>query len=705
MASEKMGKVTNGLRLAFALSSVAFLLTMALSPLRDLLLEWKHYKREYVRFAESRPDTKRLLADYNSGIDQIWLPRLNATERCVTCHQGIDQQSLIDSSVPEPFRAHLFIPHRVKEWGCVVCHRGQGLATTVKEAHLATLTWEQSQLPISYIQGSCGVCHGAEMPEAPRLSKGREVLADLYCVGCHKLQGMTRPVMLGPDLTNVGNKTSKEWIFKWLKEPRTVSDANGNASVNGYETEPEPRMPQFRFNDAEIRSLALFLGQQKAQPIEAYRFDTRIAAAWEKRPEVVDQGEVRFKQMFCSTCHSLAVVRAGETQLIGGNIGPELTKVASKVNSDWLIYWLRDPQAYLPHSLMPRYGWTDEDLYKVVQYIMNRLTDQDLFSNVPKLGTAQSSEIQLGKKLFQERGCSSCHVISGIKMLEDFGPDLSSEGAKTVSQLEFGSAKIEHNLIPFLDAKMADSFSVNPNARMPQYHFKEEDLPALTTALLGMTGPQSIPGIGTLVIPIPKKEYQPAGDYGKAYERYKCYVCHRFNGFGGTLAPDLSIEGSRAPRRWIADFLKNPQTLRPMLIFRMPQFNITDQEVDVLAGYIKMVLQSAQVDEHATSLQQFPASQTTMGKQLYEVKYQCQSCHTIGSSGGYVGPNLSNAGNWLNVAWIEEWLKNPQALVPDAIEPRRDLTQEEIQALTAYLVTLKQGSQAKQAGAAQGGGK
>ena len=52
----------------------------------------------------------------------------------------------------------------------------------------------------------------------------------------------------------------------------------------------------------------------------------------------------------------------------------------------------------------------------------------------------------------------------------------------------------------------------------------------------------------------------------------------------------------------------------------------------------------------------------SLGKQLYEVKYQCQSCHTIGSAGGYVGPNLTNAGNWINAAWTEEWLKNPQSL-------------------------------------------
>ena len=73
------------------------------------------------------------------------------------------------------------------------------------------------------------------------------------------------------------------------------------------------------------------------------------------------------------------------------------------------------------------------------------------------------------------------------------------------------------------------------------------------------------------------------------------------------------------------------------------------------------------------------------------MKYQCQSCHTIGGTGGYVGPNLNNAGNWLTPAWIEAWLRNPQALQPDTIEPRRNFTEEEIRALTAYLMTLQVG--------------
>jgi len=69
-----------------------------------------------------------------------------------------------------------------------------------------------------------------------------------------------------------------------------------------------------------------------------------------------------------------------------------------------------------------------------------------------------------------------------------------------------------------------------------------------------------------------------------------------------------------------------------------------------------------------------------------------------------VGPNLTNAGNWINPAWAMEWLKNPQSLVPDSIEPHREFTDEERPALTAYLMTLKQSASAP-AGGAPGRGR
>ena len=708
MPAEEMGRVTKRLRLVFASSSVLFVAVLAISPVKDYLREWKRYEKDYVHYARSRGDTKQLLADFHFGIDQIWIPEMHLVDRCTTCHQGINQAGLLEPSVPQPFRAHPPIPHQAEKWGCVVCHRGQGLATEMREAHETTLAWERPLLSVGYIQASCGVCHRTDMPETPKLNRGREVLAKLNCVGCHRLQGIQRPKMIGPDLTNIGTKVSRDWLYKWLKEPRTIRDSNGDVIVNGYENEEEPRMPTFRLNEQELSALSAYLSALKEKPLEPFQFDSRVTAAWEKNPSLVDQGEIRFRQMFCTTCHSVAVTRAGEIKLIGGEIGPELTKVGSKVKFDWLVAWLQNPQAYLPHSEMPRYRWSDEDLFKVTHYIADQLTDPDLLRDVPKLGVPTREELQLGKRLFVEKGCASCHVIQGVGSQADFGPDLSNLGSKTISQLEFSKSKIPRTLIAYIQAKITNPLSVNPAARMPKYSLEAGDLEAMTTALLSMSGDASSPGLAKVVVPAPRSEFRPAGEFGELYERYKCYVCHRLNGYGGTLAPDLSFEGSRARREWMIEFLKNPQTLRPTLTLRMPQFNMTDREAATLADYLQMVMQTHSVRLGGGTSKDFTPEMARMGKQLYEVKYQCQSCHTIGSSGGYVGPNLTNVGNWMNAAWIDAWLRNPQALEPGTIEPRRDFTEEEIKALTAHLLTLKQTSQLRAssgAGAVRGGAR
>ena len=698
MAPEEMGKVTQRLRLWFAISSVLFVVVLAISPVKDLRHEWKQYKRAYVRYAESRPDTKRLLADYNPDIDQVWIPEMNVVDRCTTCHLGISKSSLADASVPQPFRAHPPVPHSIVNWGCVICHRGQGPATEVDEAHKTTLAWEQPMLPARFIQGPCGSCHLADRPETPKLNRGRALIDRLHCTGCHRLQNIDRPAMLGPDLTNVGTKVSRAWIYKWLKEPRTIVDADGNTVVNGYLTEDEPRMPFFKLSEDDLRALSGYLSTLRSHPMESSSINAAVVAKWEKNPDTVSQGETRFRQMFCSTCHSLAVTRAGETKLIGGNIGPELTKVGSKVNPEWLVGWLRNPAGYLPHTRMPRYGWTDEDLYKVTRYIRDQLVDPDLLKGVPALDAATPAEIKRGRELFLEKGCASCHVIEGVPPQKDFGPDLSALGAKNVSQLDFGQSKIPRTLVSYIQAKLTDPSSVNPAARMPQFNFAPGDLDAITTALLSMTGPPATSALQHQVVPRDTPTFTATGAFGEVYTRYRCYVCHKFNGYGGDLAPDLSYEGSRSQRAWLISFLKNPQTLRPTLVLRMPEFDMSDKEAATVADYLKMVMQHPAVNPDEANARVSTPQVVALGKQLYEVKYQCQSCHTIGSGGGYVGPNLNNAGNWLTPAWVEAWLKNPQALVPGTIEPRRAFTPQEIQALTAYLMTLRHSSPAAAAG-------
>ncbi len=80
--------------------------------------------------------------------------------------------------------------------------------------------------------------------------------------------------------------------------------------------------------------------------------------------------------------------------------------------------------------------------------------------------------------------------------------------------------------------------------------------------------------------------------------------------------------------------------------------------------------------------------QIQAGKRLYE-KIGCKACHQIGSDGGSVGPILTNVGSRLTEGYIYKQLENPQALIPDIVEPNYGFTEEERINLTRYLMSLK----------------
>ena len=611
------------------------------------------------------------------------------------------------------------------DWPDLNIYKRDQLSSTGLQS--ARPSWKQPMLPARFAEGSCGACHKADLPQTPHLNHGRQLIVKFNCIACHQLQDIDRPAMLGPDLTSVGTKVSRKWIYKWLRDPRTLTDADGKVTVDGVYT--EPRMPYFQLSELELRALSAYLSLQRSKPVMQYRFNPSVISAASRGGDPADQGQVRFNEMFCVTCHALAVDRGGETTLIGGDIGPELTKVGTKVRPEWLTTWLRDPEAYLQHTRMPRFEWSDKDLYVVTQYILKRLTDPDLLKDVPALGVPTDAEVQRGRRLFAQKGCAECHLIEGVTPRNDFGPDLSAEGmsagpylveVKSARKLpvqlhflkagsthfEMGESNVPRSMIAFIQAKITNPASVTPETHMPQFHMSQSDLDDLTTALLSMTGSSaSNRERGQLVISRPEADFHPDSEVLPVIQRYKCYTCHMFNGYGGTLAPDLSYEGSRSRREWLTEFLRNPQTLRPTLTVRMPRFNMPEKDATILASYLSSTLLNREVDPKSLDDKDFTPQMAARGKELFETKYACQSCHTIGSSGGYVGPSLNNVGNWMTPAWLEAWLQNPQAMIHGVIEPRQSFSGEEIKDITAYLLTLKQAPTTNAAGDVSHGGQ
>ena len=77
------------------------------------------------------------------------------------------------------------------------------------------------------------------------------------------------------------------------------------------------------------------------------------------------------------------------------------------------------------------------------------------------------------------------------------------------------------------------------------------------------------------------------------------------------------------------------------------------------------------------------------GKHLYFNKYGCNGCHSIGDTGGLVGPALDRAGFRLNDTWVYRWIRYPQGMKKHTRMPNLGLDDQDARAVTAYLDTLR----------------
>ena len=653
---------------AFAVVSAILLVLLAIAPAKNHFSEWRHYQKGYLRMIRSRGEAVTLQRHFQPGIQQIWHPDIGVTDRCTSCHVGLKETSLTDVKF-QPYRKHPVIPHTTEQYGCVMCHRGQGAATTVEEAHSSTLAWEQPILPARYIESGCGQCHRANLEGTPQLNQGRVLLARYGCVQCHTIKlpdgGMMQATQDAPSLSHIADKTTREWIFAWLKDPQSYA-----ASAT---------MPNFKLKDDDIRDISAFL-TANSTPVAG---DT-LPPINQKAADPT-AGASLYGESFCASCHA---VQNAAGNLVGGNVGPELTRIGNKAKPEWLRAWIRNPRTYDPGTQMPHYRFNDQQVATMEGFLLAK-SDSDFLANV-HLDPATPEQIAHGKSLVMEYGCSSCHEIAGIKKPENFAPELTRIGGKSISQLIFLPG-MSHTLPDYIAGKIRQPRAFAPGLKMPQYSFTPTQIDALTTALLAQNDrAQSM--LPTLTVPAPpRSHYRPAGKAGQIMSDLACFSCHAINGRGGDMAPDLTWEGSSVQRKWLEDFFRNPGTLRPALIRRMPKFNLTSEEISTLSDYIMTVYQTPEFDRDSMPESGYSATQVEEGKQLYYSKYACQSCHIVDvkSDKGYIGPTLTGVGSRLTASWIYHWLKNPQALRPGTVEPNRNMSDDEAKSLTAFLVAQK----------------
>jgi nitric oxide reductase subunit C len=171
------------------------------------------------------------------------------------------------------------------------------------------------------------------------------------------------------------------------------------------------------------------------------------------------------------------------------------------------------------------------------------------------------------------------------------------------------------------------------------------------------------------------------------WHKYDCIGCHTIFGNGSYFAPDLTKTTVNKPKSYLKQFLVNPRKVNEGAA--MPVLGITEDEADKILAFLDW---TSKVDTNDWPPEPVLASMLkarTKGVEVYEAN-GCSACHMIGGVGGTSGPDLTRAGVKHDREWHIAHLKDPQSIVQNsAMPPYGTLSQEDLEALADYMVSLK----------------
>lgn len=184
----------------------------------------------------------------------------------------------------------------------------------------------------------------------------------------------------------------------------------------------------------------------------------------------------------------------------------------------------------------------------------------------------------------------------------------------------------------------------------------------------------------------------------RAWEKNNCNECHTILGFGIYYAPDLTRVYQRLGPENLSRILKEPETVFADSIRKMPNSDLSDQEVADIIAFLEW---TGNIDNHDWPPQDSPAKRNqrrlSAGFSLSTgaAAYQqfCMNCHAIGGAGGSLGPALDNVGEKYDSAEIERYSRDPRSVDSDSrMQPVPDVSDEDLEAIADFLSDQEGGS-------------
>lgn len=369
-------------------SSAAVLLLLVGAAVEDnFLKEWRRIQAQGRSEEGAIPVQLRQVVNSNLGV----------ADRCVSCHVSMapGEQGVAGTKVLAP---HKPVVHDPAEYGCTVCHGGQGQATEKRDAHGDVHFWPEPMLAKEMTYAGCGTCHVAlGVPEQAQLQRAALAFERLDCYSCHRVDGKggtVRPDRGGMEGTDLSRAALAGYDAGWYSKHLAKA---GEAAMGPWKA--------FRpIGDDDLALLSIFL-------------KTRVAA-----PKLVAAKSV-FLASGCLGCHKVSGV--------GGDDGPDLTRAGFKdpgqVNmthvpgegtlKNWMAEHFRAPASVVVGSQMPPAPLSEKEIQQLTLYTLSlrRKELRDVY--LPK-DRIQASKF--GAREFTSDGatlygafCAGCHGQDG----------------------------------------------------------------------------------------------------------------------------------------------------------------------------------------------------------------------------------------------------------------------------------------------------
>ena len=435
-----------------------------------------------------------------------------------------------------------------------------------EEPHL----WDFPMLPTKMTAGQLRQVPPAEryIPNAETLNIGYATYERAGCYACHKTRGFDTDIRKpGPILTKIDSKLTQDWVKTWIRNPRAVKPTTWMPRFfyNSNNSSPEDATR----NETEINAIAAYLFANS----EPHEFAVKIRKQGDAK-----SGEEIVKTIGCLGCH---VVGEGKRSEIGPRrtFGQPLENIGNKTTYEWIYNWVRDPKHYSPSTYMPNLRLTDAQVADVatylsglkaaggdaakampdpkatddvlLDYLKNVMPFEDAKAQLAKLNP-QQKQVELGQRAISRYGCFSCHDIKGFEKAQPIGTDLSEEGSKLVTRLDFAfvegiphTSKLGWFKTKLHDPRIFDKGRVlQPleKLRMPNFDLTDEEVDRLATAIMSFQ--RDIQPPAAMPVRSARYDYQVSGR--TLVHRRNCVGCHIIEGDGGDFVK-LQADPSMGP--------------------------------------------------------------------------------------------------------------------------------------------------------------